>query len=267
MHPDTAHFYDGDARARADRRGAAAAGPCGGRAGGRSCRATATSPRRSTACSRRSSRRGRSRDGDIDRRVAGDRDARARARRTSSWSTATSIILGDLLSPVFTPWFDYGYSNDPVAEFLGVAGPRRGAGAVRAGACPATGGCSRTCPRSSPSTARGSRPGWTRPSRRSATARTAAHTRSPRRVFGDLDPIAMVWRLTEIAAYLRHLRLTGASSATRRDGLSLRRRLTKPNGCLILAVVNAATHIYRFPRVTEIVTAPSAPSADPASRR
>ena len=29
------------------------------------------------------------------------------------------------------------------------------------------------------------------------------------RVFGDLPPIAMVWRLTEIACYLRHLRLTG----------------------------------------------------------
>lgn len=28
------------------------------------------------------------------------------------------VILGDLLAPVFAPWFDYGYSPDPVAEFL-----------------------------------------------------------------------------------------------------------------------------------------------------
>jgi hypothetical protein len=32
------------------------------------------------------------------------------------------------------------------------------------------------------------------------------------RVFGDLDPIGMVWRLTEIACYLRHLRLAGVVS-------------------------------------------------------
>jgi hypothetical protein len=31
--------------------------------------------------------------------------------------------------------------------------------------------------------------------------------------------------------------------------------------------VNTATHIYRFPRVTEIETAPPASSADPATRR
>jgi glyoxylase-like metal-dependent hydrolase (beta-lactamase superfamily II) len=28
------------------------------------------------------------------------------------------IILGDLLAPVFSPWFDYGYTPDPVGEFL-----------------------------------------------------------------------------------------------------------------------------------------------------
>jgi glyoxylase-like metal-dependent hydrolase (beta-lactamase superfamily II) len=28
------------------------------------------------------------------------------------------VILGDLLSPVFTPYFDYGYSPDPIAEYL-----------------------------------------------------------------------------------------------------------------------------------------------------
>jgi glyoxylase-like metal-dependent hydrolase (beta-lactamase superfamily II) len=28
------------------------------------------------------------------------------------------VILGDLLSPVFTPYFDYGHSPDPIAEYL-----------------------------------------------------------------------------------------------------------------------------------------------------
>ncbi len=40
-----------------------------------------------------------------------------------------------------------------------------------------------------------------------------------RRVFGDLEPIAMVWRLTETMAYLRHLRLTGAIRRSEVDGL------------------------------------------------
>jgi hypothetical protein len=34
-----------------------------------------------------------------------------------------------------------------------------------------------------------------------------------------------------------------------------------------MVVVNAATHTYRFPRVTEIVQAPPAPAADQATRR
>ena len=39
------------------------------------------------------------------------------------------------------------------------------------------------------------------------------------RVFGDLDPIGMVWRLTEVACYLRHLRLAGAvTRGERADG-------------------------------------------------
>ena len=28
------------------------------------------------------------------------------------------VILGDVLSPVFTPYFDYGHSPDPIAEYL-----------------------------------------------------------------------------------------------------------------------------------------------------
>jgi len=28
------------------------------------------------------------------------------------------VVLGDLLSPVFTPYFDYGHSPDPIAEYL-----------------------------------------------------------------------------------------------------------------------------------------------------
>ena len=54
------------------------------------------------------------------------------------------MILGDLLAPVFAPWYDYGYSPDPVAEFLGsleTGSTRSGRSSSRS---PATGARSKT---------------------------------------------------------------------------------------------------------------------------
>ena len=215
MHPDTAHFYDAHARARADRRGAAAPGPCRRRAGGRPA-----GVRRRGRGGRRRARGDRADAADPrrrhDRRVAGGGDARSRAharrpvRRRDDHPRRPA--LPRLHAVVRLRLFER-----PGGRVPGVAGPRRGARAVRRSRYPATAGRSRTCPRSSPSTARGSRPGWTRPWPRSATARTAAIEIS-RRLFGDLEPTAMVWRLTETMAYLRHLRLTGAIQRSEVDG-------------------------------------------------
>ena len=117
------------------------------------------------------------------------------------------VILGDLLSSAFTPWFDYGYSNDPVAEFLAsvdrvselgpfsLALPGHGRALedvptiiaeYRAGVASRLDACVSAI-------------------REGATSGYDVTVR----VFGSLPACVMVWRLTEIAAYLRHLRLAG----------------------------------------------------------
>lgn len=117
------------------------------------------------------------------------------------------LIAGDLVSRVFAPWFDYGYSPDPVAEFarsldtvaaldVDVAFPGHGrpiedlddllaehrrALAERLSAVEAA-------------VARGPAPGYV----------------LNERVFGPTSSdYAVVWQLTETLAYLRHLRLAG----------------------------------------------------------
>jgi hypothetical protein len=118
-----------------------------------------------------------------------------------------AIILGDLLSPAFTPWFDYGYSNDPVAEFLASLDRVEALGPF-ALALPGHGRALDDVP----AILAEHRAGVA--GRLDATVsaiRAGAHSgyAITRRVFDEHDPIAMVWRLTEIAAYLRHLRLAG----------------------------------------------------------
>jgi len=117
------------------------------------------------------------------------------------------IILGDLLSPAFTPWFDYGYSNDPVAEFLGSLDRVEALGPF-ALALPGHGRALEDMP----SIIAGHRAGVA--DRLDATVSAIRDGASSgyeitRLVFGDGGRTEMVWRLTEIAAYLRHLRLAG----------------------------------------------------------
>jgi glyoxylase-like metal-dependent hydrolase (beta-lactamase superfamily II) len=117
-------------------------------------------------------------------------------------------ILGDLVSTVFAPYFDYGYTPDPVAEFLASVARMEAIGEVRLGL-----------------------PGHGRPiedvagalalQQRGVADRLAAVERAirdgaatafaiTRRVFGEPASGEMaVWQLTEVAAYLRHLRLAG----------------------------------------------------------
>jgi glyoxylase-like metal-dependent hydrolase (beta-lactamase superfamily II) len=127
-----------------------------------------------------------------------------------------TIILGDLLSSAFMPWFDYGYSNDPVAEFLRSLDRVEALGPF-ALALPGHGRALEDVP----TIIADHRAGVA--GRLDATL-SAIHAGAnsgyaiTRRVFGDLDGTAMVWRLTEAASYLRHLRLAGMVTRTEDAG-------------------------------------------------
>jgi glyoxylase-like metal-dependent hydrolase (beta-lactamase superfamily II) len=117
------------------------------------------------------------------------------------------IILGDLISPAFTPWFDYGYSNDPVAEFLGSLDRVEALGPF-ALALPGHGRALEDVPAIIASHRAGVAE---RLDATVAAIRDGAGSgyEITRRVFGDAGRTEMVWRLTETAADLRHLRLAG----------------------------------------------------------
>jgi glyoxylase-like metal-dependent hydrolase (beta-lactamase superfamily II) len=117
------------------------------------------------------------------------------------------LILGDLLAPVFGPWYDYGYSPDPVGEFLRSLDRVAALGPLEL-ALPGHGRALDHVP----SIIEDHRGGVA--DRLEATL--AALRLGPDgayaitvRVFGELPPLTMVWRMTEIACYLRHLRLAG----------------------------------------------------------
>src|SRR5690349_1591024 len=118
------------------------------------------------------------------------------------------VILGDLLAPVFAPWFDYGYSNDPIAEFLGSLDRVSDLSPFTL-AMPGHGRVLEDLPEAVELHRAGvaSRLEETIAAIRAGDTNAYAITA---RVFDVSDPIAMVWRLTEIACYLRHLRLAGA---------------------------------------------------------
>ena len=241
MHPDTAHFYDGTRepeRIDAARRRRARPRACprrdlpdygdvrrGGRRRARPGRADAADARRRH-----------------DRRLGGGRDARPRAHAHRPRRPRDADHPRRPARPrVFTPWFDYGYSNDPVAEFLGSLDRVEALGPF-ALALPGHGRALEDVPAIIADHRDGRRDAARRDGRRDPRRRRQRPTRSSRRVFGDLEPTAMVWRLTEIVAYLRHLRLAGAITPLRgRDGcLPLRAergtgmksdRLDRPAGC------------------------------------
>ena len=209
MHPDTAHFYDAHALSRADRRGAAAAG-----AGPKAC------PKSDLPDY-----------GDVAEEVDGvlapveptrpirDGDTIGRWRvvetpgtrpRTSSCSTARRSSSatcspprsrrGSTTATRTTRWPSSSGSLDRVEALgpfsLALPGHGRALEDVPAIIAEHRDGVA------------------TRLDATVAAIRDGADTghEISRRLFGDLEPTAMVWRLTETMAYLRHLRLTGAIS-------------------------------------------------------
>jgi glyoxylase-like metal-dependent hydrolase (beta-lactamase superfamily II) len=118
-----------------------------------------------------------------------------------------AVILGDLLAPVFAPWYDYGYTPDPVAEFLRSLDRVAALGPLGL-ALPGHGRALDDLPRIIEDHRRGVA-GRLEATLDAVRAEQDGAFAITRRVFGDLAPIAMVWRVTEIACYLRHLRLAG----------------------------------------------------------
>ena len=118
-------------------------------------------------------------------------------------------ILGDLLGPVFAPWYDYGYSPDPIAEFLGSLDRIEEAGPFDL-ALPGHGRPLEDVPGAIEAHRRGvaERLDATLDAVRAGPAGAYELTA---RVFPDLPSAEQgVWRMTEVMCCLRHLRLAGA---------------------------------------------------------
>jgi glyoxylase-like metal-dependent hydrolase (beta-lactamase superfamily II) len=116
-------------------------------------------------------------------------------------------LVGDLICPVFVPWLDYGCSPDPYAEILASLDALERAGPI-AIALPGHG---------RPITDLGAVLADTRAgfaarlvaTRAALAAGPAGGYALTLRIFGDEDDMAAVGHLTEVLAYLRHLRLRG----------------------------------------------------------
>jgi glyoxylase-like metal-dependent hydrolase (beta-lactamase superfamily II) len=122
------------------------------------------------------------------------------------------IVLGDLLAPRFIPWFEYGYSEDPVAELLHSLDRVEALGSFDL----ALVGHGRPL-EDVPAAIAGYREGIAE--RLEATAQAVGEGPAgayvlAERVLGAQPPLTAVFALTEVASYLRHLRLAGV---VRRD--------------------------------------------------
>lgn len=118
------------------------------------------------------------------------------------------MILGDLLTAVFSPWFDYGYSPDPVAEFLDAL-DRIEAFEPPTLALPGHGRPISDVPETIALHRRGIAERLSDTRAAIAAGPAGAYELTPR-VFGEPDSgETAVWRMTELVCYLRHLRLAG----------------------------------------------------------
>jgi glyoxylase-like metal-dependent hydrolase (beta-lactamase superfamily II) len=118
------------------------------------------------------------------------------------------IILGDLVASAFSPWFDYGYSEDPVSEYLDSLDAIEALG-PSALALPGHGRPISDLPAAIALHRRGVGERLEQTLAAIAAGPTGAYEITDR-VFGNLDPQAAVWRMAEMLCYLKHLRLAGA---------------------------------------------------------
>ena len=117
-------------------------------------------------------------------------------------------IVGDLVSRVFAPYLDYGYSPDPVGELL-LSLDRLGAIAgIRVG-LPGHGRPLDELPGTIEEHSAGLR-GRIESARAAASAGPAGAYEITRRMFGEpLSAQTAVWQMTEVLCYLKHLREAG----------------------------------------------------------
>lgn len=118
------------------------------------------------------------------------------------------LIVADLVAAAFAPWFDYGYSADPVAEYLASLDRIERLGPV-ALAAPGHGRPLESLPVAIARHRAGvaERLGATRAA---VAAGPAGAFEITRRVMGEpSDDGAFVWPMTEVMAYLKHLRELG----------------------------------------------------------
>jgi glyoxylase-like metal-dependent hydrolase (beta-lactamase superfamily II) len=119
------------------------------------------------------------------------------------------IVLGDLVASAFSPWFDYGYSPDPVAEFLESLDAIEALGPQTV-AMPGHGRPIEDLPAAIALHREGVAERLDQ-TRAAIAAGPAGAYELTARVFGEFDSgETAVWRMTELACYLRHLRLAGA---------------------------------------------------------
>jgi glyoxylase-like metal-dependent hydrolase (beta-lactamase superfamily II) len=118
------------------------------------------------------------------------------------------IILGDLVASAFSPWFDYGYSEDPVAQYLGSLDAIEALGPT-ALALPGHGRPISDLPEAIALHRRGVAERLQQTLAAIASGPTGGYEITDR-VFGHLDPQAAVWRMAEMLCYLKHLSLAGA---------------------------------------------------------
>jgi glyoxylase-like metal-dependent hydrolase (beta-lactamase superfamily II) len=133
-----------------------------------------------------------------------------------------AVILGDLVAPVFAPWFDYGYSPDPVAEFLESLDRIEALGRFDH-ALPGHGRAVEDLPAS----LQDHRAGVARRLEQTLAALDdgpAGAFALTERMFGALPAPLDVWRMTEVCAYLRHLRLAGVVVREEDGGRYVHRR-------------------------------------------
>jgi glyoxylase-like metal-dependent hydrolase (beta-lactamase superfamily II) len=117
------------------------------------------------------------------------------------------IILGDLVASAFAPWFDYGYSADPVAEYLRSLDAIEALGPMSL-ALPGHGRPIENLQDAIALHRRGVAERLEQTRVAIAAGPTGAYELTYR-VFGDLEDQAAVWKMTELFGYLKHLRLAG----------------------------------------------------------
>jgi glyoxylase-like metal-dependent hydrolase (beta-lactamase superfamily II) len=117
------------------------------------------------------------------------------------------IIVGDLVASAFAPWFDYGYSADPVAEYLKSLDAIEALGPF-ALALPGHGRPISDLAEAIALHRRGVAERLEQTMAAIAAGPTGGYELTYR-VFSDLDDHAAVWKMTELFGYLKHLRLAG----------------------------------------------------------